>query len=135
MEFQNFTDLAKCNFHLDSGDTSELSNSIDCCISFGLSQLVDEPTHRPLHTLDGIFSNNPSINFERTLPMLWTDHKAVFFKVDIPWQILHSNRPSFTKVTCPWHWICKDDLVLSNGGPLYDPTTGITTNNFTLWLD
>ena len=47
------------NFHVDNLSDPDAKKFLDCINSFGLQQLVTEPTHIKGHTLDLLFTNQP----------------------------------------------------------------------------
>ncbi len=82
------------NFHLDKtddGDGLKIKTILD---SYGLQQLVGEPTHQNNHTLDAVITRtveSPVSDLTVTDPLL-SDHKAVTFN-------LNTQRPPLPKKT------------------------------------
>lgn len=76
--------LGDFNFHLEILTDPDSANLLDLMICAELDQRVIGATHKAGHTLDHIFTNNIHLEFTDLLPVVWSDHKAVLFKLSPP---------------------------------------------------
>ena len=86
--------MGDVNFHLDDKDNPDTQRFTGLLDSYGLEQLVQQPTHRSTHILDVVITRineNPTHNLD-VVDYRISDHKAVNFSLD-------TQRPPLPKKT------------------------------------
>ena len=77
--------LGDFNFHLDQPRNPNISKFLDLLCMHSLHQLVDQPTHRPGHTVDLVIER-PDDGFHRSTEVfdaLASDHMCVITQLDV----------------------------------------------------
>lgn len=87
LENKNLLLLGDFNLWANSSQDSIATACINQLEVLGLQQLINAPTHSSAHTLDLIFKQNMDINTLDDMPLPWTDHHVIKFKINITYQI------------------------------------------------
>ena len=96
VQFNNIIILGDFNLHVNQVFNPEVINFNSIISSFGLSQLIDEPTHVAGNTLDLIITNQTEMQIKdiKVDHVNYSDHSFVFFK--FPFECIKSERKTIS---------------------------------------
>ena len=88
IHLRNFIFLGDFNLHVNKAFESDIIRFNEILASFGLTQLIEHPTHISGNTLDLLITNTGEIQIENIFVdhTCYSDHSLVFFKVPFEYQ-------------------------------------------------